>query len=124
MDINRSRPPKDGDVALWLSGLVNDAFRDAEDAGLPTRECIRIVTYLAESRSPTYQRPPTCTCDNADWRENALQDRAVKAENALRALGQNVSQPLTAHDPLTCVCCQEAAGGLAAGRRATCPSST
>lgn len=46
MNIDRSRPPKGGDVALWLSGLVNDALRDAREAGLSEEECFRIVLSL------------------------------------------------------------------------------
>jgi len=35
MNMNRLRPPPDcKDPALWLSGVINDAIRDASEAGL------------------------------------------------------------------------------------------
>ena len=49
MDINRSRPPKNGDVALWLSGVINDALRDAVEAGLCEEEATGIAVSLARS---------------------------------------------------------------------------
>lgn len=47
MDMNRKRPPKDcEDLALWLSGTVNDAIRDATEAGLRRTEAAHIVLSL------------------------------------------------------------------------------
>ena len=47
MNINRQRPPKGCDLGLWLSGVVNDALRDATEAGLTESEAAGIVAQLA-----------------------------------------------------------------------------
>lgn len=50
MDMNRKRPPKDcKDIDLWLSGTINDALRDAREAGLNNRNVAIIALSLARS---------------------------------------------------------------------------
>ena len=45
--MNRKRPPKDcPDLALWLSGTINDALRDVREAGLPARDGAFITLHL------------------------------------------------------------------------------
>lgn len=50
MRIDRLRPTEKDkeDLGLWLSGVVNDALRDAIEAGLNPAEAAGIVTKLAE----------------------------------------------------------------------------
>lgn len=50
MNMNRLRPPKDcKDLDLWLSGVINDAMRDAVEAGLEVCSAAGIAETLAES---------------------------------------------------------------------------
>jgi hypothetical protein len=51
MDMNRKRPPKDCDLELWLSGTINDALRDAREAGLPSRQGAFIALSLGGSEA-------------------------------------------------------------------------
>lgn len=55
MRMDRSRPPRDGDVALWLSSVINDAMKDAREAGLSPEEAWTIVSSYARSADPTGQ---------------------------------------------------------------------
>jgi len=48
MHINRLRPRPGDDLALFLSGVVNDAIRDATEAGLGNTDAVRIVFGLAQ----------------------------------------------------------------------------
>ncbi|OHD28425.1 MAG: hypothetical protein A2Y38_14015 [Spirochaetes bacterium GWB1_59_5] len=49
MNIDRCRPPKGcKELDLWLSGVVNDAIRDATEAGLPVRDAVFLVRKLAD----------------------------------------------------------------------------
>jgi hypothetical protein len=47
VDINRSRPPKGGDIEVWLAGVINDAMRDAREAGVKSRYIAIIALSLA-----------------------------------------------------------------------------
>jgi hypothetical protein len=51
VNIDRLRPTEaDKDqLDLWLSGVINDALRDAVEAGLPRRQAGRIAVLLGES---------------------------------------------------------------------------
>lgn len=49
MHINRLRPKPGEDLALFLSGVVNDAMRDATEAGLSNTDAICIVFGLVQS---------------------------------------------------------------------------
>lgn len=51
MDMNRKRPPKGCDLELWLSGTINDAMRDAREAGLSARMTAYIALTLARSEA-------------------------------------------------------------------------
>lgn len=59
MNINRSRPPANcHDLALWLSGTVNDAMRDAQEAGLAPVEAAAIMERYAEIAKNVSPPPP------------------------------------------------------------------
>ena len=47
--MNRRRPKPGEDLALFLSGVINDAIKDAVDAGLLRSEAVRIAHSLAMS---------------------------------------------------------------------------
>lgn len=47
MHINRRRPEPGCDLMLWLSEVVNDAARDATEAGLPAAHTARVLLNLA-----------------------------------------------------------------------------
>lgn len=53
MRIDRVRPTEKDkeDLALWLSGVVNDALRDAIEAGLPPEDAESIVTRLGKAHN-------------------------------------------------------------------------
>ena len=48
MNINRLRPTgvKPENLDLWLSGVVNDAIRDAVEAGLPSKDAVQLIRTL------------------------------------------------------------------------------
>lgn len=51
-NIGRLKPPKDcRDLELWLSGVINDAIRDAVEAGCPTRDALRIARILGRGEN-------------------------------------------------------------------------
>lgn len=53
MHINRLRPPPGcTDLELWLSGVVNDAVRDATEAGLPEAHAVQLLRKLADMWDP------------------------------------------------------------------------
>lgn len=44
MNMDRKRPPKDcPDLAFWLSETINDAIRDAKEAGLSGRMAAHVA---------------------------------------------------------------------------------
>lgn len=49
MDMNRSRPPKGGDAVSWFAGVVNDACRDAREAGVEDRMIMHMLLTLAKT---------------------------------------------------------------------------
>jgi hypothetical protein len=110
MNINRLRPKLGEDLALFLSGVINDAMRDAVEAGLPNHEAVRIAFSLAQSWQtcghPATQRhstpcvvqgladgSATCIyladgtkarirrCNDAAWIEVVPQDVLTSADN-------------------------------------------
>lgn len=51
--MNRLRPPPGCEnLALWLSSVVNDAIRDAREAGLHPRESWHLLTSYARAEDP------------------------------------------------------------------------
>ena len=59
MNIDRCRPPKDcHDLGLWLSGTVNDALRDAREAGLASIEAAAILDRYATIAKNENPLPP------------------------------------------------------------------
>lgn len=54
MNLNRLRPTEADkkDLALWLSGVVNDAIRDAREAGLNETEIYHLLKTFAETNHP------------------------------------------------------------------------
>jgi hypothetical protein len=49
MNVGRLRPKPGEDLALFLSGVVNDAIRDATEAGLSNTAAIQVVFGLVQS---------------------------------------------------------------------------
>jgi hypothetical protein len=49
MNVGRLRPKPGEDLALFLSSVVNDAIRDATEAGLSNTDAIRVVFGLVQS---------------------------------------------------------------------------
>jgi hypothetical protein len=57
MNMNRLRPPPDcDDLALWLSGVINDAVRDAREAGLSSQEISMLLAWYAKHEDPVRRR--------------------------------------------------------------------
>jgi len=54
VNIDRNRPPADGDLGLWLGGLINDALLDARDAGMPWLDVSYVVASLLQRSCPYY----------------------------------------------------------------------
>lgn len=54
MNMNRLRPTgvKGEDLGLWLASVVHDAARDANEAGMPERECHSLLQTMAEMHRP------------------------------------------------------------------------
>ena len=54
MNMNRLRPTEADkkDLALWLSGVVNDAIRDAREAGLDETSIYHLLKNYAHSNHP------------------------------------------------------------------------
>lgn len=53
MNINRLRPKPGEDLGLWLSGVINDAIRDALEAGMPKDEVWIMLSSYARGEDPT-----------------------------------------------------------------------
>jgi len=52
VDMNRKRPSKDcPDLALWLSGTVNDALRDCREAGLDSDAMCTLLLHYAHGEA-------------------------------------------------------------------------
>ena len=57
MNMNRLRPPPGcDDLALWLSGVINDAIRDAREAGLSQREIWMLLAWYAKDEGEHTRR--------------------------------------------------------------------
>jgi hypothetical protein len=52
VNINRLRPTGVEDLALWLSGVVNDAIRDVREAGLDETSIYLLLKKYAETNHP------------------------------------------------------------------------
>lgn len=54
MNLNRLRPTNADkkDLGSWLSGVVCDAIRDAEEAGLSRTEAYQILKTIAQMEHP------------------------------------------------------------------------
>lgn len=54
MNLNRLRPTAADkqDLGAWLSGVVCDAIRDAEEAGLSRAEAYQILKTIAQMEHP------------------------------------------------------------------------
>jgi hypothetical protein len=62
MNMNRLRPKPGEDIALFLSGVINDAMRDAIEAGLPTQEAVQIALSMARFHSGSGVQPHPAPC--------------------------------------------------------------
>lgn len=58
MNINRLRPTgvKKEDLDIWLSSVVNDACRDAEEAGMPADQIYELMKIMTDQRRPYMYR--------------------------------------------------------------------
>ena len=73
MNMDRLRPPKDcRDLDLWLSGVINDAIRDAIEAGCPTRDALRIARILGRD-----ENRPTVDGGFPAWFDDAVESAAA-----------------------------------------------
>ena len=63
MNINRLRPTgvKKENLDLWLSSVVNDACRDAQEAGLSEDDIYQLLVIIAKQRNPQGWREPRST---------------------------------------------------------------
>jgi hypothetical protein len=54
MNINRLRPKgvKKENLDLWLSSVVNDACRDALEAGMPERDVYNLLVSITNMHHP------------------------------------------------------------------------
>jgi hypothetical protein len=91
MNMNRLIPPKDcDDLAYWLSCVVWDAIRDAQDAGMTENETAILLDVVARSCARRAGREPlryigTRSSDPPDLHERLL-DAAMTARGELLPL--------------------------------------
>jgi hypothetical protein len=52
MNMNRLRPTGVKDLALWLSSVIHDAVRDAQEAGMSEGEAHRLLKTIADMHDP------------------------------------------------------------------------
>lgn len=73
MNMDRLRPPPGcRDLDLWLSGVVNDAIRDAVEAGLRRRDALRIARILGRD-----ENRPTIDGGIPAWFDDATEAAAM-----------------------------------------------
>ena len=93
MNMNRLIPPKDcDDLAYWLSCVVWDAIRDAQDAGMTEDETAILLDVVACSCARRAGREPlryigTRSSDSPDLHERLL-DAAMTARGELLPSGE------------------------------------
>lgn len=58
MNLNRLRPTgvKREDLDVWLSGIIHDAIRDAEEAGMPARDIYQLLQTITNMHHPIDSR--------------------------------------------------------------------
>jgi hypothetical protein len=61
VNINRLRPTgvKRDNLVVWLSSVVHDAIRDAEEAGMPSTEIHQLLQTITDMHRPYGQRRST-----------------------------------------------------------------
>ena len=61
MNINRLRPTGVKDLALWLSSVIHDAIRDAQEAGMSESEAHQLLKTITDMHDPfgTFRRKST-----------------------------------------------------------------
>lgn len=73
MNMDRLRPPKGcRDLDLWLSGVINDAIRDATEAGLACRTALQIARILGRD-----ENRPTIEGGIPAWFDDATEAAAM-----------------------------------------------
>jgi hypothetical protein len=57
MRIDRLRPKPGEDLAMFLSGVVHDAMKDATEAGMPLREAVQLLRLITDEWDRRDPRP-------------------------------------------------------------------